>query len=243
MHAVPPAPPHSPAPPLSGSVAPEVGYRGRRRAAALRTRGLPARGGGPGLAPLTPATPIMALHVSYLPPYAPCVMAASGLCLPSPEPKPHGGGRRPLGGAPRTPAAAPPDWRVVGPARARYEPPPPSIRLPGPPDPPPCPPPRLGRRGPRVRYEPAPPLDALTGSAGRQESGGAPHCPERPPPRQLALKANRRLAGCCAGGARRPGASYPPPTGVCTHGTGHRHPFGGSHTTTHYSTRATGGRE
>ena len=67
--------------------------------------------------------------------------------------------------------------------------------------------------------------------------------PSAPPPRQLALKANRRLAGCCAGGARRPGASYPPPTGVCTHGTGHRHPLGGSHTTTHPSTTATGGRE
>ena len=67
--------------------------------------------------------------------------------------------------------------------------------------------------------------------------------PSAPPPRQLALKANRRLAGCCAGGARRPGASYPPPTGVCTHGTGHRHPLGGSHTTTHHSTTATGGRE
>ena len=64
-----------------------------------------------------------------------------------------------------------------------------------------------------------------------------------PPPRQLALKAYRRLAGCCAGGARRPGASYPPPTGVCTHGTGHRHPLRGSHTTTHHSTTATGGRE
>ena len=87
------------------------------------------------------------------------------------------------------------------------------------------------------------PLMYYTGSAGGQESGGAPHCPERPPPRQLALKANRRLVGCCAGGARRPGTSYPPPTGVCTHGTGHRHPLGGSHTTTHHSTSATGGRE
>ena len=67
--------------------------------------------------------------------------------------------------------------------------------------------------------------------------------PSAPPPRQLALKANRRLAGCCAGGARRPGASYPPQTEVCTHGTGHRHPLGGRHTTTHHSTTATGGRE
>ena len=224
-----------------------MGCRSRRRTAALRTRGPPARGGGPGLAPLPPATRIMALHVSYLPPCAPCDMAASGLCLPSPTPKPHGGGRRPLGGAPRTPAAAPPDWRVVGPAGARYEPPPPSNRLPRPPDPPPVPPPvphpGWGGAARACGTSPRRPLLHNTGSAGRQESGGAPHCPERPPPRQLALKANRRLAGCCAGGARQPGASYPPPTGVCTHGTGHRHPLGGSHTTTHHSTTATGGRE
>ena len=151
----------------------------------------------------------------------------------SPTPEPHGGGRRPLGGAPGTPAAAPPDWRVVGPAGARYEPPPPSIRLPRPPDPPRVPHPGWGGAARACGTSPRRPLMHYTGSAGRQESGGAPHCPERPPPRQLALKANRRLAGCCAGGARRPGASYPPPTGVCTHGTGHRHPLGGSHTTTH----------
>ena len=108
---------------------------------------------------------------------------------------------------------------------------------------PPCPPPRLGRRGPRVRYEPAPPLVALYGQCGPPGERRGAALPRAPPPRQLALKANRRLAGCCAGGARRPGASYPPPTGVCTHGTGHRHPLGGSHTTTHHSTTATGGRE
>ena len=33
------------------------------------------------LPPLPPAACIMAWRVSYLPPYAPCVMAASGLCL------------------------------------------------------------------------------------------------------------------------------------------------------------------
>ena len=167
------------------------------------------------------------------------------------SPPPHrnrtGGGRRPLVGAPRTPAAAPPDWRVVGPAGARYEPPPPSIHLPRPPDPPPCPPPvphpGWGGAARACGSSPRRPLLHYTGSAGRQESGGAPHCPEPPPPQQLALKANRRLAGCCARGARRPGASYPPPTEVCTHGTGHRHPLGGSHTTTHHSTTATGGRE
>ena len=54
---------------------------------------------------------------------------------------------------------------------------------------PPCPPPLLGRRGPHVRFEPALPLQRYTGSAGRQERGGAPHCPKRPPPLQLALEA------------------------------------------------------
>ena len=167
-------------------------------------------------------------------------------------PLPHtktgrGGGRRHLGGAPRTPAAAAPDWRVVGPAGARSEPAPPSIHLPRPPDPPPCPPPvphpGWGSAARACGSSPRRPLLHYTGIAGRQECGGAPHCPKRPPPpHQLALKANRRLAGCCAGGTRRPGASYPPPTGVCTHGTGHRHPLGGSHTTTHHSTTATGGR-
>ena len=166
---------------------------------------------------------------------------------PLPHTKTARGGRRPLGGAPRTPAAAPPHWRVVGPAGARSEPPPPSIHLPRPPDPPPlsppCPPPRLGRRGPRVQFEPAPPLVALYGQCGPPGERRGPALPRAPPPpRQLALKANRRLAGCCAGGTRRPGASYPPPTGVCTHGTGRRHPLGGSHTTTHHSTTATGGR-
>ena len=247
VHAVPPPPPHSPAPPLSSSEAPEVGCRGRRRTAALRTRGPPARGAGPGLAPLPPATRIMASHVSHLFPYAPCVMAASGLFLPSPTPKPHGEGRRPLGGAPRTPVAAPPDWRVVGPAGARLEPLPSSMQLPRPLDPPPCPPPvphpSWGGAARACDSNLRRPLLHCTGSAGGQESGGIPRCPKRAPPRQPALNAHRRLAGCCAGGTRRPRASYPPPTGVCTHGTGHRPLLRGSHTTTHHSTMATGGRE
>ena len=63
------------------------------------------------LPPLPPAACIMALHESYLPPCAPCKMAASGLC-PFPPPMPHaqranGGGQRPLGGTPRTLGGAP----------------------------------------------------------------------------------------------------------------------------------------
>ena len=139
------------------------------------------------LPPLPPAACIMALDESYLPPHAPCVMAASGLCPPAHSSlalAPHtvterGGGQRPLGGAPRTPYTVTPAWRVVEPAGERSH-------LTRPPVPPP---PRLGRRGPHVRFEPASPLFRYTGSAGRQECGGAPHCPKRPPPHQLALKA------------------------------------------------------
>ena len=57
------------------------------------------------------------------------------------------------------------------------------------PSPPPCPPPQLGRRGPHVRFEPASPVYRYTGNAGRHECGGAPHCPKRPAPLQLALEA------------------------------------------------------
>ena len=119
----------------------------------------------------------------------------------------------------------------MGPAGARFEPPPPSFHLPRPPDPPQSPPvphPGWGGAARTCGSSPRRPLMHYTDSAGRQESGGAPHCPERPPPRRLALEAWQRLAGCCAGGARRPGASYPPPTGICAHGTGHRRRLGGT---------------
>ena len=64
----------------------EVSCRSRRREDRWLTRGPPIRGGGQGLAPLPPAARIMALHESYLSPYAPCVMAVSGLCPPPPLP-------------------------------------------------------------------------------------------------------------------------------------------------------------
>ena len=219
-----------------------MGCRSRRRTAALRTRGPPARGGGS--RPCTPS-PCHTHHgVTCVIPPSLCTMC-HGREWPLP-PLPHTetarGGRRPLGGAPRTPAAAPPDWRVVGPAGARYEPPPPSIHLPRPPDPPPVPPAGAARPARAVRARAAPCCIIRAVRAARRAEGPRT-TPSAPPPRQLALKALRRLASCCAGGARRPGASYPPPTGVCTHGTGHRHPLGGSHTTTHHSTTARGGRE
>ena len=193
-----------------------MGCRSRRRTAALRTRGPAARGWGPGLAPHPPATRIMASHVSYLPPYAPCVMAAGGLCLPSPTPKPHGGGRRPLGGARRTPAAAPPDWRVVEPAVARFKPPPPSIHLPRPLDPPlspPCPPPRLGRRGPRVRYEPAPPLVALYVQCGPPGERRGPALPRAPPPTTAGAKGQLAPGGLLCRGDEATARFVPAPNG------------------------------
>ena len=173
-------------------------------------------------------------------------MAASGLCLPSPTPKPHGGGRRPLGGPPEPLQLRLPTGGWWGPPVRGSSPrhPPSTCRDPlTPPLSPPVPHPGWGGSARACGLGPRRTLLHYTGSAGPQESGGAPRCPERPPRQQLVLKANRRLAGCCAGRTRRPGASYPPPTGVCTHGTGHRHPLGGSHTATHHSTTATGGRE
>ena len=211
-----------------------MGCRSRRRTAALRTRGPPARGGGPRLAPLPPATRIMALRVSYLPPHAPCVMAASGLCLPFPTPKPHGGGPKAPGWGPQNPCSC--ATRLEGGGARRC-----AVRAPATlhppyatPDPTPDPP---------LSPTPAGPCCIIRAVRAARRAEAPRTAPSAPPPRQLALKANRRLAGCCAGGARRPGNSYPPPTEVCTHGTGHRHPLGGSHTTTHHSTTATGGRE
>ena len=81
----------------------------------------------------------------------------------------------------------------MGPAGARFEPPPPSFHLPRPvtpPSPPFVPHPGWGGAARACGSSPRRPLLQYTGSAGRQESGGAPHCPERPPPPQkLALEA------------------------------------------------------
>ena len=112
---------------------------------------------------------------------------------------------------------------------------------------PPCPPlsptPAGAARPARAVRARAAPCCIIRAVRAARRAEGPRTAPSAPPPRQLVLKANRRLAGCCAGGARRPGASYPPPTGVCTHGTGHKHPLGGSHTAMHHSTTATGRRE
>ena len=119
----------------------------------------------------------------------------------------------------------------MGPAGAWFEPPPPSFHWPRPPVPPrspPCPPPRLGRRGPRVRFEPAPPLVALYGQCGPPGERRGPALPRAPPPTTAGARGLAAPGGLLCRGARRPGASYPPPTGVCAHGTGHGRRLGGT---------------
>ena len=150
-----------------------------------------------------------------LPPHTNQTGGANGPWVGPPEPRAQ---RRPSGG-----------W--WGPPVRGSNPrhPPSTCRHPQtPPSPPPVPHPGWGGAARACGSSPRRPLLHYTDSAGRQESGGAPHCPERPPPRRLALEAKQRLAGCCAGRAGRPGASYPPPTGVCAHGTGHRRRLGGT---------------
>ena len=196
---------------------------------------------------LPPAACIMALHESYLPPCAPCVMAASGLCLPSPSPQPHGGGRRPLGGAPRTPAAAPPDWRVVGPAGARYKPPPPSIHLPRPPDPPPVPPlsptPAGAARPARAVRARAAPCGIIRAVRAARRAEGPCTAPSAPPPTTAGARGLAAPGGLLCRGGEATARFIPAPN----RGPYPRHraqtPVGGYHTTTHHSTTATGGRE
>ena len=176
---------------------------------------------------LPPAACIMAWRESYLPPYAPCVMAASGLCLSLLTLTERGGPTAP-GWGPQNPWRSDARLEGCGARRCAVRAPATLLPLAATPCPPPVPHPAWGGAARACGSSPRRPLLHYTDSAGRQESGGAPHCPERPPPQRLALEAWQRLAGCCAGGARRPGASYPPPTGVCAHGTGHSRRLGGT---------------
>ena len=128
------------------------------------------------LPPLPPAAYIMAWRKSYLPPYAPCVMAASGLCLSLLTLTERGGPTAPgwgppvRGSSPRHPTSTDRDPL-------------------SPPGPPLVPHPDWGGAARACGSSPRRPLLHHTDSAGRQESGGAPHCPERPPPQRLALEA------------------------------------------------------
>ena len=220
-----------------------VSCHSRRRAAAGRTRGPPIRGGVQALPPLPPAACIMAWRESYLPPYAPCVMAASGLCLSLLTLTERGGPTAP-GWAPRTPGAATPDWRVVGPAGARFEPPPPSFHLPRPPDPPPVPPlsptpAGAARPAPAVRAHAAPCCIIRTVRAARRAEG--PRTAPSAPPTMAGARGLAAPGGLLCRGGEATGRFIPAPNwGLCPR---HRaqSPLGGYLTTTHH--RTTGTRE
>ena len=153
-----------------------------------------------------------------------------------------GGGNGPWVGPLRTPGAATPDWRVVRPAGARFEPPPPSFHLPRPPDPPwspPCPPARLGQRGPRVRFEPAPPLVASYGQCGPPRERRGPALPRAPPPTTAGATGLAAPGGLLCRGGEATGRFIPAPNwGLCPR---HRaqSPAWGYLTTTHHRTTGT----
>ena len=160
----------------------------------------------------------------------------------SPTPKPHGGVEGPWVGPPEHQQLRLPTGGWWGPPVRGTSPrhPPSACR-----DPltPPCPPPRLGRRGPRVRYEPAPPIDALYGQCGPPGERRGPALPRAPPPTTAGAKGQPAPGGLLCRGGEATGRFVPAPNGGLYSRPGHRHPLGGSHTATHHSTTATGGRE
>ena len=168
-------------------------------------------------------------------------MAASGLCL-SLLTLTEQGGPTARGGASRTPCATTPVWRVVGPAGARLQPPPPSFLLPRPPDPPqspPCPPPRLGRRGPHVRFEPAPPLVALYGQCGPLGERRGPALPRAPLPTTVAARGLAAPGGLLCRGGEATGRFIPAPKGGLCPRHRAQTPVGGYHTTSRHRTAGT----
>ena len=101
-----------------------------------------------------------------------------------------------------------------------------------PPGPPPCPPPRLGRRGPRVRFEPAPPLVALYGLCGPPGELRGPALPRAPPPTTAGARGLAAPGGLLCRGGEATGRFIPAPNwGLCPR---HRaqSPVGGYHTAT-----------
>ena len=110
-----------------------------------------------------------------------------------------------------------------------------------PPRSPPCPPPRLGRRGPRVRFEPAPPLVALYGQCGPPGERRGPALPRAPPPTTAGARGLAAPRGLLCRGGEATGRFIPAPNwGLCPR---HRaqSPVGGYLTATHH--RTTGTRE
>ena len=156
------------------------------------------------------------------------------------------GGPKAPGWGPQDPTAAPPDWRVVGPAGARYKPPPPSSHLPRPPDPPLSPPlsptPAGAARPARaVRARAAPCCIIRAVRAARRAEG--PRTAPSAPPTTAGARGLAAPGGLWCRGGEATGRFIPAPNrGLCPR---HRAqtPVGGYHTTTHHSTTATGGRE
>ena len=165
-------------------------------------------------------------------------MAASGLC-PSLHPclthsdrtggadgpwvrapRTLGGAPRTLGGAPRTPTLLPQrggwwDQPVSGPTWHGTQSPPLSPTPAG-----------AARPARAVRARVA--LVTLYKQCGPPGVRRGPALPQAPPPTPAGARGLAAPGGLLCRGARRPGASYPPPTGVCAHGTGHRRPLGGT---------------
>ena len=196
------------------------------------------------LPPLPPAACIMAWRESYLPPYAPCVMAASGLCLSLLTLTERGGPTAP-GWGPQNPWRSDARLEGGGARRCAVRGPATLLRLAAtpcpPPGPPPVPHPHWGGAARTCGSSPRRPLLHYTDSAGRQESGGAPHCPERPPPTTAGARGLAAPGGLLCRGGEATGRFIPAPNwGLCPR---HRaqSPVGGYHTATHH--RTTGTRE
>ena len=82
-----------------------------------------------------------------------------------------------------------------------------------PPCPPPVPHPGWGGAARTCGTSPRRPLLHYTGSAGRQESGEAPHCPERPPPTTAGAKGHPAPGGRLCKGGEATGRFVPAPNG------------------------------
>ena len=110
-----------------------------------------------------------------------------------------------------------------------------------PPSPPPVPHPGWGGAARTCGSSPRRPLLHYTDSAGRQESGGAPHCPERPPPTTAGARGLAAPGGLLCRGGEAIGRFIPAPNGGLCPRHRAQTPVGGYHTTTHH--RTTGTRE
>ena len=194
--------------------------------------------------PLPPAACIMAWRESYLPPYAPCVMAASGLCLSLLTLTERGGPTAP-GWGPQNP------WRsdaLLEDGGARRC----AVRAPAtllPPAATPCPPPvpplsptptGAARPARAVRARAAPCCIIRTARAARRAEGPRT-APSAPPLTTAGARGLAAAGGLLCRGSEATGRFIPAPNwGLCPR---HRaqSPVGGYHTATHH--RTTGTRE